>query len=99
MKKYDIQELSVADFWRYLGIICNDYPQIPQVSCSKNEFNSMKIICKNGVFDVVKSQKEPNMMIDESGKSATASRSWKVIEPSKQKNKALYNNNYYMKMR
>ncbi len=102
MKKYDIQELSVADFWRYMGIICNDYPQIPQASCSKNEFNSMKITCKNGVFDVVKSQTRTRelTLTDEGGKSVTVSRNWKMSEPLKQSNKPLKkNNNYLMKMK
>ena len=102
MKKYNVQELSVTDFWRYMGIICNDFPQIPQASCSKNEFNSMKIRYSNGVFDVVKSQtrKRELSMIDEGGKSVTVSRNWKMSEPQKQINKPLNNNNnYFMKMK
>lgn len=99
MKKYGIQELSVVDFWRYMGIICNSYPQIPQASCSKNEFNSMKIRCKDGVFEVVKSQtrRRELSVIDEVGKSVST-RDWNMIEPKKGKN-MLGKNNYFMKMR
>ena len=100
MKKYDVKELSVADFWRYMGILCNEYPQIPQVSCSKNEFNSMKIRYVNGEFDVVNSQKRRGILsIDNNlGKTTRTKRSWEVKQPLNNRNN-LGRKNYFMKMK
>ena len=100
MKKYNVQELSIADFWRYMGIICNDFPQIPQASSSKNEFNNMKVRCVDGVFEIVKSQRRSRelLVVDESGETTTKQRSWNMTEPIKTK-KIDGKSNYFMKLR
>ena len=100
MKKYNVQELSIADFWRYMGIICNDFPQIPQASSSKNEFNNMKVRCVGGVFEIVKSQRRSRelLVVDESGDATTKERSWKMSEPIKTR-KIEGKSNYFMKLR
>ena len=100
MKTYNVKELSICDFWRYMGIICNDFPQIPQASCSKNEFNNMKITCTDGIFELVKSQTFTRELsiVDEKGNGISDNRSWGMVEPVKNKHK-YEKKNYYMKMR
>lgn len=101
MKKYDVQELSMTDFWRYLGIICNDFPQIPQASSSKNEFNSMKVRCVDGVFEIVKSRRRTRelIVVDESDKETnfTTKKNWNLREPKKPKKREAQRN-FLMKM-
>lgn len=100
MKQNNIQELSITNFWKYMGLICNNYPQIPQASCSKNEFNSMKIICSDGIFEIVKSEKKTRelSLIDEGGNEISYKRNWKMGKIEKH-NKNVVNNNFFMKMK
>jgi hypothetical protein len=53
MEKYCINELSLTTFWHYMGIITNDYPQVPQLSCSADLFDQEKILCSAAEFRVI----------------------------------------------
>ena len=51
MTQYGVEECSLSDVWKYMGMICSNFPQIPQASCSKNEFNSTKLKCNKSEFE------------------------------------------------
>ena len=55
MNKYNIQEVSLGSLWYNMGIICNNFPQIPQSSSSKNNFSTFKIKCTANTFEVIDS--------------------------------------------
>ncbi len=94
MKKYNVQELSITDFWRYMGIICNEYPQIPQASSSKNAFNIMKIRYTNNEFDVVKSSVRTRGL-----SFATGSKQSTSVKKGGAEHNKYEKSNYFMKMR
>tara|TARA_B100000424_G_C22939394_1_gene499865 strand:- start:733 stop:1683 length:951 start_codon:yes stop_codon:yes gene_type:complete len=56
MNNYNISSCSLNDVWKNMGIICSTFPQIPQASCSKNNFHSANLICTSTNFEIQKIQ-------------------------------------------
>ena len=55
MNKYNIEEVTLGSLWYNMGIVCNNFPQIPQSSSSRNNFSTCKIKCTSNLFDIVDS--------------------------------------------
>lgn len=55
MNKYNIEEVSLGSLWYNMGIVCNNFPQIPQSSSSRNNFSTCKIKCNTNTFEVIDS--------------------------------------------
>ncbi len=55
MNKYSIEEVSLGSLWYNMGIVCNNFPQIPQTSSSRNNFSTCKIKCNSNTFEVIDS--------------------------------------------
>ena len=53
MNKYNIEEVSLGSLWYNMGIVCNNFPQIPQSSSSRNNFSTCKIKCNTNTFEVI----------------------------------------------
>ena len=53
MNKYNIQEVTLGGLWYNMGIVCNNFPQIPQTSSSRNNFSTCKIKCNSNTFEVI----------------------------------------------
>ena len=103
MKYSKVNEIPLCDFWRFMGLICANFPQIPQASCSKNLFSSLKIQCSENSFSLIESaSKNRSFDYDDSDeKYATKKsgyRSWSLNQP-KEHHQPAKQNNYYMKMK
>ena len=55
MNKYNIEEVSLGSLWYNMGIVCNNFPQIPQTSSSRNNFSTCKIKCNANTFEIINS--------------------------------------------
>lgn len=54
MSKYNVNQLSIGDIWKYIGIISSGFPQLPQVSASKSDFYLGSLVCSNTAFGITK---------------------------------------------
>jgi len=54
MNAYNIREITLGTLWNNMNIICSNFPQLPQASCSKNDFSSLKLICTKDTFELQK---------------------------------------------
>jgi hypothetical protein len=69
----------MRDVWRYMGMICNNFPQIPQMSSSRRDFDNRKLLCTRDKFEMVSSipviESAPSAQAATSSQSATTSQS------------------------
>lgn len=52
MSKYNVNEFALGDIWKYMGMICSNFPQVPQASFSKNKFSKSKLRCSSTEFEL-----------------------------------------------
>lgn len=83
MNNYNINQVSVSSLWYNMGIVCSNFPQIPQSSSSKNNFTTTMIKCTNDTFDII------DTTPSRSNFTRTVNRS--IINNSSNLNKRTYN--------
>lgn len=77
MNNYKVENMEIGDVWKFMTLICTKFPQLPQASCSKNDFSSINLKCTKTEFSLEKKQTTPPTITRQYPKKSVK-KTWKM---------------------